>query len=73
MPYYSVIMKYRQEVCVKAKDEGEAEEVARNADFSTSSIDLDETEAEELYNDPEDAGSIEEFKSEDKYAEAELD
>ena len=72
MPYYSVIMKYRQEVCVKAKDEGEAEEVARNADFGTSSIDLDETEAEELYNDPEDAGSIEEFKSEDKYAEAEL-
>ena len=70
MPYYSVIMKYRQEVCVKAKDEGEAEEVARNADFSTSSIDLDETEAEELYNDPEDAGSIEEFKSEDKYLEA---
>ena len=72
MPYYSVIMKYRQEVCVKAEDEGEAEEVARNADFGTSSIDLDETEAEELYNDPEDAGSIEEFKSEDKYAEAEL-
>ena len=72
MPYYSVIMKYRQEVCVKAKDEGEAEEVARNADFGTSSIDLVETEAEELYNDPEDAGSIEEFKSEDKYAEAEL-
>ena len=72
MPYYSVIMKYRQEVCVKAKDEGEAEEVARNADFGTSSIDLDETEAEELYNDPEDADSIKEFKSEDKYAEAEL-
>jgi len=72
MPYYSVQMRYRQEVCVKAKDEGEAEEVARNADFGTSSIDLVETEAEELYNDPEDAGSIEEFKSEDKYAEAEL-
>jgi len=70
MPYYSVIMKYRQEVCVKAKDEGEAEEVARNADFSISSIDLDETEAEELYNDPEDAGSIKEFQAEDKYAEA---
>jgi len=71
MPYYSVQMKYRQEVCVKAKDEGEAEEVARNADFSTSSVDLDEAEAEELYNDPEDAGSIKEFKAEDKYAEAE--
>ena len=70
MPYYSVQMRYRQEVCVKAKDEGEAEEVARNADFGTSSIDLVETEAEELYNDPEDAGSIEEFKSEDKYLEA---
>jgi len=73
MPYYSVIMKYRQEVCVKAKDEGEAEEVARNADFSINSDALDETEAEELYNEREDAGSIEEFKSEDKYAEAEQD
>jgi len=71
MPYYSVQMRYRQEVCVKAKDEGEAEEIARNADFSTSSIDLDEAEAEELYNDPDDADSVKEFKAEDKYAEAE--
>lgn len=71
MLYFSVQMHYRQEVCVKAKDENEAEEIARNADFSTSAVDLDEVEAEEMYNDPGDERMVEEFKSEEKYAESE--
>jgi hypothetical protein len=69
MKYFSVQMHYRQEVCVKAKDENEAEEIARNADFSTSMFDLEEVESEEMYNDPGDERLVEEFKSEDKYAE----
>jgi hypothetical protein len=71
LKYFSVQMHYRQEVCVKAKDENEAEEIASNADFSTSAIDLEEVEAEEMYNDPGDERLVEEFKSDDKYAESE--
>jgi hypothetical protein len=59
------------EVCVKAKNEDEALEISRNASFDTGAIDLEETSAEELYNDPEDARLIQEFKDEGKYAEAE--
>jgi hypothetical protein len=69
MKYFSVQLHYRMEVCVKAKDENEAEEIARNADFSTSMAELEEVEAEDMYNDPGDERLVEEFKSDDKYAE----
>jgi hypothetical protein len=69
--YFSVQMTYRQEVCVKAKDESEAEEIARSADFSTSFMDLQDADAEELYNDPGDEHLVKEFKEQDRYAEDE--
>ena len=69
MPYYSVQVHYRQEVCVKAKDESEAEEIALRADFSTSMLDIEDVAAEEMYNNPEDEQLVQEFKNDDKYAE----
>ena len=71
MKYFSVQMTYRQEVCVFAKDEDEAEEIAREADFSTSMIDLKEVSAEELYNDPGDERLVKQFNEEGRYAESE--
>ena len=71
MKYFSVQMTYRQEVCVLAKDEDEAEEIAREADFSTSMIDLKEVSAEELYNDPGDEQLVKQFNEEGRYAESE--
>jgi len=71
MPYFSVQVHYRQEVCVKAKDESEAEEIAIRADFSTSMLDIEEVDAEEMYNDPGDERLVQEFKDQDKYAEGE--
>jgi len=68
MPYYSVQMKYTQEVCVKAKDESEAEHIAENANFETVMCDV-ECEAEEMYNDPGDEDLVQQFKDEEKYAE----
>jgi hypothetical protein len=71
MKYFSVQITYRQEVCVKAKDEGEAEEIALHATFDQSFLDIQEVTAEELYNDPGDERLVAEFKREDKYAESE--
>jgi hypothetical protein len=63
-------MTYKQEVCVRAIDEEEAEEIARNANFDTAMCDI-EAEAEDMYNEAGDKRLVEEFKAEGKYAESE--
>lgn len=67
--YYSVQVTQRMEVCVLAGDEGEAEEIARQGDFDWCMADIEDADAEECYNDPEDAHFVQEFKDERKYAE----
>jgi hypothetical protein len=57
------------EVCVKAKDEGEAEELANEADFDWGMADIEDATAEEMYNDEGDDSLVEDFKREDRYAE----
>jgi len=68
--YFSVQMTYRQEVCVRAIDAEEAEDIARNANFDTTMCNV-EAEAEEMYNEAGDERLVEEFKAEGKYAESE--
>ena len=70
--YYSVQVTKRMEVCVKAKDEAEAEEIAGEADFDWVMADVEDATAEEMYNGEDgsdDAHLVEEFKRDDRYAE----
>ena len=67
--YYSVQVTQRMEVCVLATDEGEAEDIARQGDFDWGMADIEDADAEEAYNDPEDEHFVQEFKDEQKYAE----
>ena len=66
--YYSVQVTKRMEVCVRAKDEAEAEEIACEADFDWVMADVEDATAVEMYN-GEDARLVDEFKREDRYAE----
>ena len=69
--YHSVQIIKRMEVCVKAEDEEEAEEIAREADFSWAMADVEVDYVEEMYNgeDGDDTHIIDDFKVEDRYAE----
>ena len=67
--YYSVQITKRMEVCVKAKDESDAEEIARDADFDWVMADIEDVSAEEMYNDKGDDELVEDFKRDERYAE----
>lgn len=68
--YYSVQVTKLMEVCVLAESEEDAEELAisRQDDYDWTRARRCMAEAEELYNDPEDADLIQEFKDEQRFA-----
>jgi hypothetical protein len=69
--YYSVQITQKIEVCILAEDEGDAERIAREngGEFDWVMADIDDATAEEMYNEPDDASLVKEFKDEGRYAE----